>query len=255
MIDYLFVSLIIIASIAFAVVGTLIVRKKFGHEHLSRHNEIAGFIYAVIGVVYAVLVAFVVIVVWENHQEAHEIVEHEANSISAIQALSDGFNDDYNNQLNAALNDYLKQTVNVDWELMKTGESLKKVKEKPSDASFAGLRDLIYSYQPISPKEELLLDKLVDKLEELAENRRMRFFSSKLSVPGFMWFVLLIGAFWLVVFAMLFSSANLWAQLVMISILAASISLVLILVYSMNHPYYGIINVEPDSLINLISSK
>lgn len=254
MLDYIFVTLITIASIVFGVVGTLLIRKKFGHEHLSRHNEIAGFIYAVIGVIYAVLIAFVVIVVWENHQEAHSIVEHEANSISAIQALSQGFNDDYNNKLNTTLNEYLKQTVNVDWKLMKSGESLKKIKEKPSDASFARLRDLIYSYQAISPKEEILMDKLVDKLEELAENRRMRFFSSKLSVPGFMWFVLLIGAFWIVVFAMLFSSTNLWAQLIMISILSASISLVLILVFAMNHPYYGLINVEADSLINLIGN-
>jgi len=252
MIDIIFVSLIIIASIAFAVLGTLYVRKKFGHEHLSKHNEIGGFIYAVIGVVYAVLVAFVVIVVWENFQEAHEIVEHEANSIAAIQSISNGFDEDFNNKLNSAVNEYLKQTINFDWELMKSGASLKLIKEKPSDPSFATLRDLIYSYKANSPKEEILMDKLVDKLEELAENRRMRFFSSKLSVPAFMWFILIIGAFWLIVFAMLFSSTNLWSQLIMISILSKSISLVLILIYALDHPYNGIICVEADSLLNLL---
>lgn len=252
MIDIVFISLIIIATIAFAILGTLFFRKKFGHEHLSRHNEVAGFIYAVIGVVYAVLIAFVVIVVWENLQEAHEIVEDEANSISAIQELSKGFSGDFSKQLLDAVDIYLTKTIEEDWKLMEQGHSIQQMKRKPSDASFSQIRMLIYSFHASSPKEEILQDKLIDKLEDLAENRRMRFFSSRLTVPDFMWFVLIFGAVIVIVFAMLFSTANLWSQLIMMSFLAASISLVLILIYVMNHPFVGMIKVEADSMLNLL---
>lgn len=252
MIDIILISLIVIATIAFSIFGTLLFRKKFGHEHLSRHNEVAGFIYAVIGVIYAVLIAFVVIVVWENLQEAHEIVENEANSISAIQELSKGFDVDFRNQLLESVNIYLTKTIEEDWKLMENGHSLQKMKRKPSDASFSQIRELIYSLQASSPKEQILQDKLIDKLEDLAEERRMRFFSSRLSVPDFMWFVLIIGAMVVIVFAMLFSTANLWSQLTMISFLAASISLVLILIFVMNHPFVGMIKIEADSYLNLL---
>lgn len=34
----------------------------------QQHNDVAGFIYAVLGVVYAVLLGFVTLVVWEDFQ-------------------------------------------------------------------------------------------------------------------------------------------------------------------------------------------
>jgi hypothetical protein len=50
----------------------------------QRHNDVAGFIYAALGVIYAVLLALVVISVWEEYQAASETVEEEANSVAEI---------------------------------------------------------------------------------------------------------------------------------------------------------------------------
>jgi Protein of unknown function (DUF4239) len=47
-------------------------------------NKIAGFIYAALGVIYAVLMALVVIAVWEEFQTASETVEQEANALAEI---------------------------------------------------------------------------------------------------------------------------------------------------------------------------
>ena len=51
---------------------------------LELHNDVAGFIYAALGVIYAVLLALVVIAVWEKYQAADETVEQEANAIAEI---------------------------------------------------------------------------------------------------------------------------------------------------------------------------
>jgi hypothetical protein len=50
----------------------------------QRHNDVAGFIYAALGVIYAVLIALVVIAVWESFQTANETVEQEANAVAEI---------------------------------------------------------------------------------------------------------------------------------------------------------------------------
>jgi hypothetical protein len=50
----------------------------------QRHNDVAGFIYAALRVIYAVLLALVVISVWEEYQAASETVEEEANSVAEI---------------------------------------------------------------------------------------------------------------------------------------------------------------------------
>lgn len=53
--------------------GTVLVRRRFALESLSANNEVAGFKFATVGVLYAVLVGFAVIVVWErfSNVESH----------------------------------------------------------------------------------------------------------------------------------------------------------------------------------------
>ena len=50
----------------------------------QHHNDVAGFIYAALGVIYAVLLALVVISVWEEYQAASETVEQQANATAEI---------------------------------------------------------------------------------------------------------------------------------------------------------------------------
>ena len=50
------------ATLFLSVTGTLLVRRRVPVEVLERHNEVAGFIYGVIGVVYAVLLGFTAII-------------------------------------------------------------------------------------------------------------------------------------------------------------------------------------------------
>src|SRR5919112_1402313 len=62
-----------------ALVGFELVHRLVPAQSRQRHNDVAGFIYAALGVIYAVLLALVVITVWEEYQAASETVEEEAN--------------------------------------------------------------------------------------------------------------------------------------------------------------------------------
>ena len=54
---------------ALAMVGPVLVRRYVSLERLTTNNEVAGFKFAAVGVLYAVLLAFAVIVVWERFSE------------------------------------------------------------------------------------------------------------------------------------------------------------------------------------------
>src|SRR5262245_20800075 len=69
------IVLLVLALPATAAAGALLVRRAVGPDVLARHNDVAGFIYAVIGVVYAVLIGFTAIMVWEQFRNAQEGVE------------------------------------------------------------------------------------------------------------------------------------------------------------------------------------
>ena len=74
-----------------AVAGLILVQHLVPPALRQEHNDVAGFIYAVLGVAYAVLLAFVVIVVWEKYDQARATVETQANELAAIYFLADRF--------------------------------------------------------------------------------------------------------------------------------------------------------------------
>jgi uncharacterized membrane protein YgaE (UPF0421/DUF939 family) len=67
-----------------SLIGLELVHRLVPAQSRQPHNDVAGFIYAALGVIYAVLLALVVISVWEEYQAASETVEQEANSVAEI---------------------------------------------------------------------------------------------------------------------------------------------------------------------------
>ena len=73
----LFVGTIIVLSI---VCGILF-HRFVPHALLIEHNEIAGFVFAVVGVIYAVLLAFLAVGAWEHLQTAEQQTYDEAAQV------------------------------------------------------------------------------------------------------------------------------------------------------------------------------
>jgi uncharacterized membrane protein YgaE (UPF0421/DUF939 family) len=71
-----------------AVVGLVLVQRLVPPDRREEHNDVAGFIYAVLGVAYAVLLAFVVIAVWQDYETSQTNVEGEANELAGVYFLA-----------------------------------------------------------------------------------------------------------------------------------------------------------------------
>ncbi|MBV8404740.1 MAG: DUF4239 domain-containing protein, partial [Gammaproteobacteria bacterium] len=70
--------------------GPYVVRRRVRFERLRGNNEVAGFKFAVIGVLYAVLLAFVVIISWERFYDAEKAITAEAGAAATVYRLSRG---------------------------------------------------------------------------------------------------------------------------------------------------------------------
>src|SRR5215204_7510938 len=78
-------GVLLISGISLLSLGGLEVVERFvPAQTRQQHNDVAGFIYAALGVIYAVLLALVVIAVFEGFQAANETVEQEANAVAEI---------------------------------------------------------------------------------------------------------------------------------------------------------------------------
>ena len=70
--------------------GPVIVRRYIKVDQLRTNNEVAGFKFATVGVLYAVLLAFAVVVVWEKFNQAESEVAKEAGAAATVFRLSQG---------------------------------------------------------------------------------------------------------------------------------------------------------------------
>ena len=83
------------------------VRRHVALERLTTNNEVAGFKFATVGVLYAVLLAFAIFVVWQRYADAETTVAQEAGAADTIYRLSYGIGEKSGGELRSALTNYL----------------------------------------------------------------------------------------------------------------------------------------------------
>jgi hypothetical protein len=70
--------------IILSVGGLLLVRQFVPHQRLKVHNDVAGSIFGTLGMAYTVLLAFVVVIVWQNFDKSNLNVQREANCLADL---------------------------------------------------------------------------------------------------------------------------------------------------------------------------
>jgi hypothetical protein len=117
------ILLVVVIPTAAAMTAQLLIRKWVGGDRLAKNNEIAGFKFATVGVIYAVLLAFTVIAVWEKFSQAQDAVTDEAGAISALDHFVEGDSPEAV-AVRKALVDYLSAAINDECPTMaREGES------------------------------------------------------------------------------------------------------------------------------------
>ena len=107
--------MIIVAAVLLALLGLALVRRTVPHDRLARHIDVAGYVYAVIGVIYAVILAQVVIAAWQEYQDARAVADDEANAVLNLARLAQVWSDEDRERVEDALSAYARHVVDVEW--------------------------------------------------------------------------------------------------------------------------------------------
>jgi Protein of unknown function (DUF4239) len=233
-------------SVGLAIGGMLLVRRSVTLSTLESHNQVAGYIYSVVGVVYAVLLAFIAIVVWQKHTEVQSQVEQEANQLGDLYRNAQVFPEEVRTRLQNQIRAYSRIVVEKEWPAMVKGET--------SPDAWAAINQLWRVYQQVEARndhERLWYAKSLDQLDQLGDYRRLRLLSNRAAVPGLMWVVLLVTGIITIGFSFFFGTQNSSAQALMTAALSATIGFVLFLIWALNHPFVGLVRVGPAPFYQL----
>ena len=245
-----FVTLIIMgASIALALAGLELVRRRYPDPVRAPNNEVAGFFIAVLGVMYAVLLAFVIVTVWEQFEEARLTTEREANAVAGLYRASQALPEPAGSRLRAQARDYVRTMVDLEWPAMARGQTSPESK-RAVDALWA----TVLTHQPVTDNERIVQGEIMRRMGELNDNRRLRELAATTSLPHVMWALLAGGAIISVLFTYFFSTKNARAQYAMTGLYVASIAFVLVLISVLDLPFSGNVYVTPHAFENALET-
>jgi uncharacterized integral membrane protein len=234
---------LVIGGICLLSLGGLeVVERLVPAQTRQQHNDVAGFIYAALGVIYAVLIALVVIAVWEEFQAASETVEQEANALAEIAWLAHRVPEPEGSYIQELARSYAQEVVDNEWPLMEQGQAPLMTQVEETPVGWSLIDDIRASLQDVDPHtktEEQLYAEGLDQVQRLADARRMRLVAAEEGLPAVLWAVLIFGGIAAVSFTYLFGLENTWAHRLMVVTLAAVIGLVLFTIGAMEHPFSG----------------
>jgi hypothetical protein len=233
----------VVAVLEIFSVGLMLVsRRKWGIDRLKLNNEVAGFKFSVIGVLYAVLLAFIVIAVWENYNATDTAIRNEAKAVGDLTQLSYALPEQKGSAIRASLSDYVKDVRQTEWGTMAIG-----LPSKATAHALANLTQAIFDLHADQLKDHALFQQAIHLLAAIEDNRNERLDSADGSVPPILWFVLIAGALITLGYPAFFGTSNLVAQALMTAALAALVALALVPTLVLDFPFTGRVALTSDA--------
>jgi len=194
-----------------SVAGLVLVQRMVPVELRKQHNDVAGFIYAVLGIAYAVLLGLVVVAAWEQFQTARNTTEREASELAEVFWLGHRLPEAEGHRLQELARSYARVVVDEEWPLMAGGGSSPRAWELMDE-----IRLTIQNMNPDTEAEQVLYDQGLERVYDLADARRDRLLDAREGIPPILWVVLVVGAIVTVGFTYLFGLDDTTTHMLMV---------------------------------------
>lgn len=236
-----FITIVVSAGIS---VGVLILRRRRIHwETFKENHEVGGFLFNALGLIYAVLVAFVVYATWSDYENINTVCDKEANIIQNLYFDCDGLPKENQSEIKKDLIEYVEIIVKDDWPLLAKGKANSESREK--------LVEIWKNFNSIenfeSEKQKIYFGEALNKLNDITELRRLRILGAQNHIPVIIWTVILIGAMTSVGFSLFFGTRSFVIQAAMTSLFAMTNAIVILMILALDHPFTGEIKISTDA--------
>jgi len=204
-------------------------------------NETIIFSGANFGLFYAVLLGLLTIETFQYTKDVLGTIDREASNLSTLYTAADGYQDPLRAQLKGELRDYARYVIDKDWPAHRRGVVLEGGQHR-----IEAIRRTVLSFEPTTKTQDVLQGEMQRYLDAMAVAREQRLAAVSSSIPGLLWYLVLIGAFLTVAFVWMLHM-NFVSQFLLGGITALFLGFMIFLIYSLDRPLQGAISVTPDS--------
>ncbi|HUN37691.1 MAG TPA: hypothetical protein VMU95_37330 [Trebonia sp.] len=206
------------------------------------HNDIVGFVYAVVGVAYAVVLGLVVVAAWNTLDEAKANTYTETNALIQLDWYGHSLPQPQHAQVENLLKQYATVVIDVEW------PELARQQSSPQAWSvYTQIRNVIEAQQPATQAAVARYQWALDATGQLGDARRERVDQSADGIPRLLWGALILGGVITVGFPLFFGMKSTVAHALVMFSVALLIGGLLLVVYELNYPFVGLVRVGPDA--------
>lgn len=250
----LFGSLVVLGIAILACIALAVVTRYLPAERRAPLNDVVGFVYAVVGVIYAVILAMVVVGLWTTLDAARTNTYTETDALLQITWYAHSLPQPEHNEMRNLTRQYTETVMNTEWPML--------AQQQASDQAwteFTKLRDAIVAQQPTTLADQVRYTQGLEAIAQLGNARRERLNQASDSMPMLLWVALILGGLVTIGFAFMFGMASLRAHIAVVFSVTLLIGTMLLLTYELNHPFAGPLQVDPTAFqlalqrINVVS--
>lgn len=233
---------VLVIAIFAAGGGQIYVHRRFHARDFIAHNEVGGIIIAVSGTLYAVILGFLTVVVWQHFVEAGQVVVLESDAVIDAWHTSVGLSPAVRERVRNDMLRYAQTMIEGEWPRMKQGEFDPRIAMLDMDAM-----DAVGTFVPANLGESNAQVATLQELDVAHDARQQRVAINAEGVPWFEWLVLLIGATCIICFCWLFELRNSRMQLLMTSTVVTIIVSILVLLFELQYPFRSDVGIGPQA--------
>jgi hypothetical protein len=223
-------------AILLASAGLLVVRRCVPMAVLRDSADAAGNYLQTLGTIYAVLLAFVVFVVWQQFNDARLHVESEANELLDFARAAKGLPVEVRTPLLEQAETYVHHVLGAEWTAMAEGDDGGL---EEGGKLLDRMWDRLVEYEPRSECHKSLFEEALARFNALSDRRSNRLSSSRLRIPTALRLLMYGGAAMTVGSMYLLAVERVAVHVLMTSALAGAIAHLLYIIRDLDDCFHG----------------
>ncbi len=243
-----FAALIVGFSIVYALLGVFVARRLM-HGNISKgHNDIPIPVFQTAGTIYAVLLAFSVIAVWQSYGAAKDNVAEEASTLTTLYRQTNGLPDGPQHMLRSDLRAYTAFVISDEWPIQAATGGASSSARKALGAMYGAYRtmDPRVAASPIGVE-------FLETLRTVAADRNRRTLQASEALPAVLWVGLVVGGFVVIGMTFVLHTDAAWPHYLFSVLIAALIGTLLFITLMLHRPFSGPLAIAPDSFAHSLA--
>jgi uncharacterized membrane protein YfcA len=228
-------------AVGAACLGQWYVHQRFREADFVRHNEVGGFIVAIVGSLYGVLLGFTTAIAWQHFAECKQLVATESAAATDAWHTAVGLPGRPRVRVRMDMQLYADAMIKRDWPAMRRGGVDRDADWILMDAIGAAGNSDPRTFQAANAQSATLA-----QLSALHDGRQRRLSENRSGILPFEWLILMLGGACMVAFCWLFGVENKNVHLMMTSAVTIIVTATLVMLFELQYPFQSDLRIQPD---------